>query len=431
MIQYDKPVVFILVDAFRWDYLNPIDTPFLWNCAHSGLYVQKLITTSGFTQRSALFCGTFPNETGNFTMFSYDPAHSPFRFLRKMTPLLRFAQKFIDKRKRGSRRLNLWLRYQYIYPRASKYAVHPPTAEIPLYLLPDISITEDQKPIYEQHAFKVESIFDIFQRMRLTFLYFMFPVVNCQDDEVYEMVINHINNSKEETDIYFLQFSDSDLYVHKYGTESTMRRKVVGEIDRKIRDIWDIVERKVGKATLVIVGDHGMMNIEDYFDVATIIHSLAKSLGLKHGRDYFLFLDSTLARIWKLKDNSAISNFFEALKNDHEMLSRGKWLSPEIAKKYRIPYPDPKYGDLVWWASPGVLIYPDYFHGHWEQYRAMHGYEPSIDEMKGMAIIYGEQIVRRVFHEAHLIDLCPTICDLLGVPFPSSNKGVSLLSISR
>ena len=427
----NRPIILIILDAFRWDYLNPIDAPFLWNCAQHGLYARKLVTTSGFTQRSALFCGTFPDKSGNFTMFCYDPIHSPFRFLRKYSPVLWLAERIINKKIRGAYRLNLWLRQKYIYQHAQKYAVHPSTAEIPLYLLPLISITEDQKYINKPGSFKVESIFDVFHRVGISYLYLMFPVVNCQDDEVYERTINHIESGKNTIDVYFLQFSDTDFYMHKYGTESILRRKVVGEIDRKIRDIWDVANRERGGATLVIVGDHGMMDVKEYFDVATIVQQEAKAVRLKHSQDYFLFLDSTFARIWKLKNNSAVREFIKRIESRPEMLDRGKFLSLQLAKKYRIPYPDRKYGDLIWWASPGVLIYPDYFHGGWERCKAMHGYESTYDRMKGMAIIYGKPVTKRFIEEAHLIDICPTLCDFLGVPSPRSNEGVSLLNSKR
>ena len=421
------PVIFVLLDAFRWDYLNPIDSPFLWDCSQQGLYVRKLITTCGFTQRSAIFCGTFPDKTKNFTMFSYAPMNSPFHFLKTEIPLLWLAQKFIDRKIRGSRRLNFWLRHHYIYPRAQKHAAHPPTAEIPLHLLPYIAVTEDEKPIYKPRTFKVESIFDIFQKKKLHYDYLMFPVVNCQDDEALERVVTHIKRDKGKVNIYFVQFSDSDLYVHKHGTESIMRRKIVGELDRKIRELWYVLDQEIGNGTLVIVGDHGMMDVVATIDVGAIVHHEAKSCGLRHGRDYFLFLDSTFARIWDLARSRATKKFFQNLKSNQKLLQRGDFLSLTIAEKYRIPYSDRKYGDIIWWAAPGVLIYPDYFHRRWEQYKAMHGYDPLHDKMKGLAIIWGKTVPMKVINEAYLIDICPTLCDLLGIPRPSTSEGVSLL----
>lgn len=419
-------VIFVILDAFRWDYLNPVDSPFLWNCAQEGTYVRQLVTACGFTQRSALFCGTFPDKTSNFAMFSLDPENSPFRFLKGQVPLLRLAQRYIDSRFKGSGLLNRWLRQQYIYPRARRYAAHPPAAEIPLYLLPWIGVTEDTKSIDQPGAFAVESIFDILHREKIPYSYLMFPVVNCQDDEALETTVQKVRQHKDGIRAYFLQFSDSDLEVHRHGSEGLIRRKVVGEIDRKLRQLWSVVEGDLGQATLVMVGDHGMMDVDREVDVAAIVHGEAKRHGLNHGRDYSLFLDSTFARLWNSIRSRVVEDFLEHLKNEPDLVRNGRFLSRSDAESYRIPYPDPKYGDLIWWAAPGVLIRPDYFHPRREQVRAMHGYDSWHEKMKGLAVIWGASVNRKCVETARLVDVCPTVCDLLGIASPAANEGKSL-----
>ena len=425
MISY-KPTVIILLDAFRWDYLNPVDSPFLWTSAQEGLYVRKLRTTSGFTQRSGLFCGTFPDKTGNFAMFSLDQQNSPFRFLMRKRRWLWMLQLYIDKRIKGSGLMNRWLRNEYIYPRARQYADHPPPAQIPLHLLPFIGVTEDNKPIHHPGAFNVESIFDVMQRHQKGYRYLMFPVVNCQDDEALEILSAHARKKEKDVKSYFIQFSDSDSEVHKSGSEGVARRKVVGEIDRKIRELWDIFESQGDGARFVVVGDHGMMDVDEYFNVAEIVHSEAKVHHLRHGKDYLLFLDSTFARIWRLNAHRESESFFSSLERNPELLRRGRFLSDSDGHKYRIPFPDRKYGDLIWWAAPGVLIHPDYFHARGVRMKAMHGYDSDHDKMKGLAIVWGEQVPKKTIEEARLVDMCPTLCALMEIPAPTSNEGVTL-----
>ena len=421
-----KPIIVILLDAFRWDYLNPIDSPFLWSCSHAGTFVRKLRTTSGFTQRSGLFCGAFPDKTRNFAMFSLDQLNSPFRFLIPMQRCLPLLQFYIDKRFKGSGLMDRWLRNDYIYPRARRFADHPPPAQIPLHLLPFIGVTEDDKPIHQPGAFCVESIFDVMQRHHKGYRYLMFPVVNCQDDEALDILSVHARKKEGDVQSYFIQFSDSDSEVHKSGSEGIDRRKVVGEIDRKVRELWAIFEREAGGARFVVVGDHGMMDVEEYFNVSDIVHAEAKRFRLRHGQDYLLFLDSTFARLWRLSTNSAGDSFFTSLLQNPELARRGRFLSDSDSRKYRIPFPDRKYGDLIWWAAPGVLIYPDYFHPRGVKVKAMHGYDSDHDKMKGLAIAWGDQVPIKTVEEARLVDVCPTLCDLMHIPAPSSNEGVSL-----
>ena len=74
-------ILFILLDAFRHDYINPVDTPFLYAGTRRGVYARKLKTTTGFTQRTSIFTGAMGMESDMFTMFTFDYDGSPFRFL--------------------------------------------------------------------------------------------------------------------------------------------------------------------------------------------------------------------------------------------------------------------------------------------------------------------------------------------------------------
>ena len=54
----DHKVLFVLLDALRHDYINSVDTPFLYSKISQGLYAKKLKSVSGFTQRTAIYTGT-------------------------------------------------------------------------------------------------------------------------------------------------------------------------------------------------------------------------------------------------------------------------------------------------------------------------------------------------------------------------------------
>jgi predicted AlkP superfamily pyrophosphatase or phosphodiesterase len=78
MILHTRTTVLILLDAFRWDYLCPDRTPYLWDLAHTGVYVQQLKPNFGFCERAEIFTGTRPAVNGYLTAFAYGPDHSPF-----------------------------------------------------------------------------------------------------------------------------------------------------------------------------------------------------------------------------------------------------------------------------------------------------------------------------------------------------------------
>ena len=83
MVKPNGKVLFILLDAFRHDYINPVDTPFLFAAAQKGVYAKKLKSTTGFTQRTAVLTGSMGTVSGMFTMYTFDRDGSPFRFLKK------------------------------------------------------------------------------------------------------------------------------------------------------------------------------------------------------------------------------------------------------------------------------------------------------------------------------------------------------------
>ena len=64
----NNPVLFLVLDAFRWDYLGPETTPFLWKLKQEGTHVEKVRTASGFTQRTTIFTGAWADVTGRWTM---------------------------------------------------------------------------------------------------------------------------------------------------------------------------------------------------------------------------------------------------------------------------------------------------------------------------------------------------------------------------
>ena len=419
------PVVFVLLDAFRWDYVNPVDTPFLHGLSESGLFVQRLVSSSGFAQRTTIFCGTFPDRTGNFAMFAFDPGRSPFSFLTPYGSILAFIQTLVDLKLRGSGRLSDALRRRHIEPRARTRAAYAPSAYIPLHVLQFIGIAEDEKPIHLPGALPAESVFDVLSRQGVDYAYLMFPTVNCDDDGTLARVLEGI---RERRRLYCVQFSDADFFCHLDGPESAVRHRVAGEIDRKLRVLQQAFHDAGDSPTFFIVGDHGMMEVEETVDVAAIVHGRAKRRGLRHGTDYLLFLDSTLARLWALRARA--EGQLDEIIDDPVLQRAGTRITTTLAREYRIPWPDRRYGDVMWWARPGVLVHPDYFHPAHQVVRGMHGYDSRHEKMQGFAVLHGGGIRPNWMATASLVDVCSTLCGVLGVPVPTQNEGRSLLAAS-
>ncbi len=436
-----EKVLFVLLDAFRGDYINAVDTPFLHEKSKCGTFAPRLKTASGFTQRTAIYTGTKGDQTGMFTMFTFAKEYSPFHFLAgdarataledstywwDRLPDLKgmwrmksfFAMLFkshIDAQRRRKRKdFREWISAE-----SKKYADNAPLAHIPMWMLPEIGVSEDNRPIFEPGAFEQESIFDVFKENGVDYRYLMYPIVNCQDDAVFNAFLAE---QESPAKVLLGQFSDSDMLVHHCGPKSPERRKVTGEIDRKLREL----DSHYGPDTKwVIIGDHGMADVTEEINVPAVLHDLEMKHRVKMGKDYLLFLDSTLARfLWK---NEAGKKFLEEVKTLPALLGKGVFIDEKLAKEHSIPIHDRRYGDLIWRANVGVLIFPDYFHDLRTHNKGMHGYDSTHDDMKGFFLAFGPGIAPRMLAQVDLIDVCPSICKAAGVRAPRHNQGKCLI----
>ena len=210
--------------------MNSEDSPWLHDLAQRGLYVESLISTAGFTQRSALFTGTYCDTRDQFGMFCFNPKVSPYRCLRQhpwFRPLARqpwwsqlpnvkgmwrVKDKLRERWLLRERKLRSWAEEE-----AHKIADYIPSIHIPLVCLPFLDSGEDRRPISEPGAQNVETVFDICKSVKAGIEYLMFPIVVGDDDKILEMALSKVETA---ADLYLLTFADLDRMCHVHGTGS-------------------------------------------------------------------------------------------------------------------------------------------------------------------------------------------------------------------
>lgn len=427
-------IIFLILDAFRSDYINPVDTPFLYAKKTEGVFAPHMKSTAGFTQRTAIFTGTTSSRNGMFTMYTFNPDNSPFRFLKDDPRLYTFSEKY-----HWWDRLPDWFGFRFIKhflkvkhsqkkesfihwisQEAKKYASHAPMAHIPLFLLPEIGISEDERPIHLPGAFEIESLFDVFVREEINYKYLMYPVVDGDDNSTLQAIISSTNSDAE---IILGQFSDSDESIHLCGPSSEKRRQITGEIDRKLREIDAVTPVNT---TWIIIGDHGMTDVKEEIDLPAIIRPFEKKYNTNFGSDYLVFLDSTMARFkWKTDKGK---KFLEEIAGIRLLKEKGLFIDETAGQERDIPFHDKRYGDLIWCADNGVLLFPDFFHDQYTHNKGMHGYHSSNPDMNGFFLSFGPRIEPKVLPLVSLTDVCPSLCHLLGIPIPMDCIGNSLIS---
>lgn len=408
--------VLILVDAFRWDYINKTNTPFLYNLSKKNIYVKRIKPGVGFCERTEIFTGMRPIQSKNFTALGFAPEKSFYRKYKRVLKVLSFVEKSII--------INNMLFRKILNRIFRVLGANFQTYQIPLDLLQYFDLTEDKFDHYEEHAFVSESIFDVMKKKDKKYFYDTFTSLKMHKNNINsdQGRINLLfDNISSNIDLYLLYLADSDTYGHLYGPDSPRMKNVVAEIDKKLENLINTFTKKDKDAKFIVLGDHGMLGVSKYLDLIKLIK---ENTSLKINEDFVVFLDSTIARFWCLNEKSKMD--IKGLLSHEPFSKYGTVIDKQIAKGFNIPYTDKKYGDIIWWANPGVLIFPDYFHKY-KRYKGMHGYNPKDENSHGFCVISYEGCKNTIIEEGELIDICPTICDLINAPYPNNNQGKSFL----
>ncbi|MBI4612279.1 MAG: alkaline phosphatase family protein [Planctomycetes bacterium] len=433
------PVVLVILDAFRADYLDPQDTPELFRLAAEGTHVRALATSPGFTQKTAIFTGAPPSETECFLMFHHDPEDAVFRDLGWRAPLWEGAEGLLRGLARRLDRLPGRLsRAGAIRARAAVAAtlaryVRPGVTlatpgNIPRRLLGRFSTSEDKRgSTPDPGSLPVDSLFDRLRAAGFSYEYHAHPVA-CGPNEVVLAAARRAL-AAPPAEFYVFHFNQTDNEIHFTGTSRETRRAVLASVDRGAAELIQLFRARVPDATFLFLGDHGMTDVKVRIDLMRPLLGRLARAGLAAGREILYFLDSTLARFW-FRNERARALVLEFL-NEPPAAGHGRILSAEDLAAAGAPL-DPRHGELIWAADLGVLISPCFFHveettagGLLRRPIAMHGYFSDDPTTRGMAIVHGPGVPRRRVESATIYDAAPTLARLLGVESPARSRGRS------
>ena len=371
-----KTTLVVLLDSFRHDYYNPMDTPYLYSLKKHATIADTLINTGGYCERSVFMTGAFPKETDNY-------------FAMALTPI------------------------GYIRPSWE------PSFNVPRYIRDRLCMTEDLQPDFEYGKFKnwttsnwIESFWDVMKTNHKTFeveACIALGILSYRGRTTHgTRPIQLADKFKNNADLYYIQFSEIDQRLHYLGTTPEKRRGLLRNVDAKVEWLVNQARSHFENVNLLVFGDHGMADIKERIDLSLEYPQF------KEGWDYLYLKSSADVQFWVF--NPMVTKH---IMNDPQLKNNGEFLSS----------PSKRQADIIWRARNGLLISPCHFHGKNDPLKAMHGWDPTDDNQKGMALVtsFDKRKKERHIQRILLNDICPTICDLVGIRYPITNMGYSMM----
>ncbi|MCW3999779.1 MAG: alkaline phosphatase family protein [Candidatus Bathyarchaeota archaeon] len=409
---FNHCLLVIWVDGLSIDYFSEDKTPFMYELSRKSLTGQykPLFAFEGIG--ASIFTGVYPAKHGVWTEFLFDPEESQYKWTRPLTITNRLIDMCADNLRSFPRIIRTAAVFSIfkLTERILNLTLTPMAINIPLNRLKFFkqAISYD---LIVKNSLSVPTLFDILKTNKVP--YRVLSQSNMKDDKIFKeaLVIQKVS-------LNFFQLGELDLIGHKYGPCSQELSKCLLKVDNEVKEIIESY-RKRFDTDVFIFSDHGMVPISSVIDVTKEIGKQ----GLKDGRDFIVFLDSTIARFWPLNDavNAILIKILANMEN-------GRLINSEDQKEYSIPI-DQKFGEIIWVANPGVLILPNYYQGY-ERSNGSHGYMPEAKGLWSPFIIQKKEVKpKKIKHIASPMDIFATIASLMDLPVPWPIDGKDLTKI--
>lgn len=348
--------VFVLVDALGWRLLEGRD--FLSDVLP---HRQPLRTVLGYSSGAipTLLTGLSPAQHGHWNLLYYDPANSPFRWLR---PLRKLPRRVLDNRiarrllrEVGRRLLGLGPLFEC--------AVAPS-------LLPWFDWTE-KKSIYARGGIGGgRSIFDRLAEQGAAHRVYTYH--QHRDAEILEEATRDL--AQRGAGFYFLYLSEVDQLLHHHFHDRERVDEKLAWYARELRRLFAAARAVDPAASLTLFSDHGMAPVRDHYALVDEV----EALGFATPSQYLAIYDSTMARFWF---------FDEAARREITALLTavpcGRVVPEAELEELGVLFPDHRYGEVILLLHPGWLLAGSRFNGGWTP-AGMHGYHPDDPDSDGV-----------------------------------------------
>ena len=224
---------------------------------------------------------------------------------------------------------------------------------------------------------------------------------NIKEEEKIDQVIAWLEMPEDTRPKLIMTYWDgTDSVGHIHGTK---HKKIYDQMIRqdqmlsllfsRLEEInaWDYV-------TLLLVSDHGMIDVNQYISLKSILDTLEI--------DYILSAGPAVAHVF-IDDKDHRSQALKLLSSQDHMAvyDRGN-----LPKSFHMDHPS-RTGDIIVTTEPPYMFNNNPAGGP----KGMHGYDPNLSEMHAIFGAIGFEVRNEKIGPIHMTDVAPTIAKLLGI----------------
>ncbi len=344
----------LLVDALGWE-LAARTPGFAAELPHR----RRIETILGFSSGAlpTLFSGRLPAEHGRWLMYrragSAGTPFRGFRWLGMLPPRLRRSWKL-------SVLLTRLVARRGVRGYFSLY-------QVPRELLEEFDLAE-RDDIFTPGGLPGDSLWDAVARAGIRSQGWNWRT---PEPEALDAMERALERGPE--DFLFCYTAGLDAALHREGSGGTDVRERLARYDAWLTRNVHAARRRGEELRLVLLSDHGMLDVRDTVDVMGALAGLS----CRWPRDYVPFFDSTFARFW-WRSAAARGEVRAAL----EGVRGGHWLEDDELERAGALFPAREYGEDIYLLDPGVLMVPSFMGSR--PLAAMHGYDAAHPEMAAL-----------------------------------------------
>ncbi|MED6344011.1 MAG: alkaline phosphatase family protein, partial [Pseudomonadota bacterium] len=232
---------------------------------------------------------------------------------------------------------------------------------------------------------------------------------NIKEEEKIDQVIEWLEMDEAIRPKLIMTYWDgTDSVGHIYGTDHkkifdqmVRQDQMLGLLFSRLTEIhaWDYV-------TLLLVSDHGMINVNKYISLKDILESIEI--------DYILSSGPAVAHIF-IDDKAQRDEALELLSRQDHMIAFSR---ENLPASFHMNHPT-RTGDLIVTTEPPYMFNNNPMDGP----KGMHGYDPDLREMHAIFGAVGAGVRNERIGPIHMTDVAPTIAKLLGIKSVNHMQG--------